>query len=71
MKAKVSRALLSQKSGATVPVPLMESLTGEGKGKMGIREQTVVYGMTETSPVSFGCGKCAEIVQYTFLMFVS
>ena len=34
----------------------MEALVSPGK--LGLREQTVVYGMTETSPVTFGCGKC-------------
>lgn len=33
----------------------MEALVSPGK--LGLREQTVVYGMTETSPVTFGCGK--------------
>lgn len=42
-------------SGSTVPIALMEALVSPGK--LGLREQTVVYGMTETSPVTFGCGK--------------
>jgi hypothetical protein len=33
----------------------MEALVSPGK--LGLREQTVVYGMTETSPVTFGCGE--------------
>lgn len=32
----------------------MEALVSPGK--LGLRDQTVVYGMTETSPVTFGCG---------------
>jgi hypothetical protein len=42
-------------SGSTVPIALMEALVSPGK--LGLREQTVVYGMTETSPVTFGCGE--------------
>lgn len=33
----------------------MEALVSPGK--LGLRDQTVVYGMTETSPVTFGCGE--------------
>lgn len=42
-------------SGSTVPIALMEALVSPSK--LGLREQTVVYGMTETSPVTFGCGE--------------
>lgn len=38
----------------------MEALVGPG---MGLRDQTVVYGMTETSPVTFGCDVDAPIVR--------
>lgn len=38
-----------------MPIALMEALVSPDK--LGLREQTVVYGMTETSPVSFGCGE--------------
>ncbi|KAJ1018100.1 hypothetical protein NDA16_004967 [Ustilago loliicola] len=48
-------------SGSTVPIALMEALVSPGK--LGLREQTVVYGMTETSPVTFGCDVDAPIVR--------
>jgi acyl-CoA synthetase (AMP-forming)/AMP-acid ligase II len=40
-------------SGSTVPIELMHKIMHT----LGSKEQTVVYGMTETSPVSFGCGE--------------
>ncbi|PWN51158.1 acetyl-CoA synthetase-like protein [Violaceomyces palustris] len=40
-------------SGSTVPIELMKRIMDPKK--MGAKEQTVVYGQTETSPVSFGC----------------
>ncbi|SJX65406.1 related to Long-chain-fatty-acid--CoA ligase [Sporisorium reilianum f. sp. reilianum] len=48
-------------SGSTVPIALMQALVSPGK--LGLREQTVVYGMTETSPVTFGCDVDAPIVR--------
>lgn len=48
-------------SGSTVPIALMQSLVSPGK--LGLRDQTVVYGMTETSPVTFGCDVDAPIVR--------
>ncbi|SOV05405.1 related to Long-chain-fatty-acid--CoA ligase [Ustilago sp. UG-2017a] len=48
-------------SGSTVPIALMEALVSPGK--LGLRDQTVVYGMTETSPVTFGCDVDAPIVR--------
>ncbi|SNX87609.1 related to Long-chain-fatty-acid--CoA ligase [Melanopsichium pennsylvanicum] len=48
-------------SGSTVPIALMKALVSPDK--LGLREQTVVYGMTETSPVSFGCDVDAPIVK--------
>ena len=45
-------------SGSTVPIELMKRIMDPAK--MGAADQTVVYGQTETSPVTFGCGKfCA------------
>ncbi|PWY97346.1 acetyl-CoA synthetase-like protein [Testicularia cyperi] len=48
-------------SGSTVPISLMEALMSPQK--LGAHEQTVVYGMTETSPVTFGCDRDAPVVR--------
>ncbi|KDN37912.1 acetyl-CoA synthetase-like protein [Tilletiaria anomala UBC 951] len=46
-------------SGSTVPIELMHRIMHT----IGSREQTVAYGMTETSPVSFGCDVDAAVQQ--------
>lgn len=46
-------------SGSTVPIELMHALMDDNL--LGAKEQTVVYGMTETSPVSFACDTDAPV----------
>lgn len=46
-------------SGSTVPIELMHAIMDPTL--LGAKEQTVVYGMTETSPVSFGCDTGADV----------
>jgi acyl-CoA synthetase (AMP-forming)/AMP-acid ligase II len=46
-------------SGSTVPIELMRSIMDPNL--LGAQEQTSVYGMTETSPVSFACDTQASI----------
>lgn len=46
-------------SGSTVPIELMHRIMDPRK--LGAKEQTVVYGMTESSPVSFQCALDAPI----------
>lgn len=46
-------------SGSTVPIELMRSIMDPSL--LGSQEQTSVYGMTETSPVSFACDTRASI----------
>jgi acyl-CoA synthetase (AMP-forming)/AMP-acid ligase II len=46
-------------SGSTVPIELMRSIMDNNL--LGAKEQTSVYGMTETSPVSFACDTQASI----------
>ncbi|EST08670.1 AMP-binding enzyme C-terminal domain protein [Kalmanozyma brasiliensis GHG001] len=48
-------------SGSTVPIALMQALVDPDLMHLG--SQTVVYGMTETSPVTFGCDVDAPIVR--------
>lgn len=46
-------------SGSTVPIELMHAIMDDNL--LGAKEQTVVYGMTETSPVSFACDTDAPV----------
>ncbi|UZJ56785.1 hypothetical protein CBS101457_006105 [Exobasidium rhododendri] len=46
-------------SGSTVPIELMRAIMDDDL--LGAKEQTVVYGMTETSPVSFACDTTAAV----------
>ncbi|SPO41579.1 related to Long-chain-fatty-acid--CoA ligase [Pseudozyma flocculosa] len=46
-------------SGSTVPIELMKQIMDPHK--FGAKAQTVVYGQTETSPVTFGCDIDAPI----------
>lgn len=46
-------------SGSTVPIELMRAIMDDTL--LGAKEQTSVYGMTETSPVSFACDTQASV----------
>lgn len=46
-------------SGSTVPIELMRAIMDDNL--LGAKEQTSVYGMTETSPVSFACDTQATV----------
>ena len=46
-------------SGSTVPIELMHAIMDDNL--LGAKEQTTVYGMTETSPVSFACDTKAAV----------